>query len=62
MILRGWKEICKYLDMSENTARELKESGGLPVKIIAGKPMTTVTMLDCWVEKNVKDTDRLDSK
>lgn len=52
-ILRGWKDICAYLGgMSERKARELLETGGLPVVIAAGRPMTTKRMLSRWVEKS----------
>lgn len=50
MILRGWKDICSASGgMSEDTARRLMREQGMPVRIIGGKPMTTMEDLKEWV-------------
>ena len=56
MILRGWKNICAALDgMSETTARQLMREAGLPVCIVAGKPMSTCTALSNWVQEKCQE-------
>jgi hypothetical protein len=55
MILRGWKAICDELGgVSINCARRLARNEGLPVAHIAGRPLTTTSALEAWVEKHVK--------
>lgn len=52
MILRGWKDICKAAGgISINAARRLTRDEGMPVTLLAGKPMTTTSALSAWVEK-----------
>ena len=55
MILRGWKEICAELGgISRKAARNLIRRDGLPIALIAGRPMTTKDALTDWIEKRVK--------
>jgi len=48
-ILTGWKEICKYLKVSEKTARNYKKLKGLPItKDPAGHPVIKKQVVDSW--------------
>lgn len=56
MILRGWKKICAALDgISEPIARDLMRKEGLPVVMVAGKPMSTTEKLSGWVEEKCQE-------
>ena len=57
-VIVGIADIANYLRRSKNVIRDMIRDNELPVMYQRGAYMTSVHLLDKWLEQNVHDTNQ----
>ncbi len=58
--LTGWKDIAKYIGVTDRTARRYHKRYGLQVdRTPTGKPSITCEAIDCWFQLDYEEKIRL---